>query len=141
MYSQSMLHRVRIETENEGTFTAIWKKYDAVDESTAIILAQKEFPKANVTGASVNLNTINDKIDCRIGCGACCVWFKINEPFFGQPNGKASGERCFYLSDENICLIYEERPQACRNLVPRLSYCGTSNEEAWKIQEKMVTNA
>ncbi len=42
-------------------------------------------------------------------CGACCVAPDISSL------GKALGVRCPHLKDDNLCAIYENRPQICRD--------------------------
>jgi len=42
-------------------------------------------------------------------CGACCVAPDI------AALGKALGERCQHLTAENLCAVYENRPQICRD--------------------------
>lgn len=41
-------------------------------------------------------------------CGDCCTRFTIPEI------NKPAGERCFNLSDDNFCMIYDTRPDMCR---------------------------
>lgn len=79
----------------------------------------------------------HDRIECRVGCGACCVFAAIADPFPGHPDGKAAGERCRNLSSANECLIYESRPEACRLLQARRNICGSSNAEAFSILGQM----
>lgn len=47
-------------------------------------------------------------IDCT-KCGACCVAPDISAL------GKPLGVRCEHLTDENMCAVYESRPQICRD--------------------------
>jgi hypothetical protein len=42
-------------------------------------------------------------------CGACCVAPDI------AALGKPLGERCPHLTAENLCAVYESRPQICRD--------------------------
>ena len=42
-------------------------------------------------------------------CGACCVAPDI------AALGKALGERCPHLTAENLCAVYDSRPQICRD--------------------------
>ena len=71
-------------------------------------------------------------MNCRIGCGACCLALSISSPIPGMPGGKAAGERCVQLSPENLCLLYgkPERPAVCVNLKPSRQMCGSNTEEA-----------
>lgn len=71
-------------------------------------------------------------LSCRPGCGACCVAPSISSPIPGMPNGKAAGERCVQLSDDNRCLIFgtSVRPNVCASLRPAADMCGSCHEEA-----------
>jgi len=51
------------------------------------------------------------KIDCLM-CGTCCTAFDI------EGIGKRAGERCDHLSEDNKCMIYENRPWGCRGYKP-----------------------
>jgi Fe-S-cluster containining protein len=74
-------------------------------------------------------------MDCRIGCGACCIAPSISSPIPGMPNGKPAGVRCIQLDELNRCKLFgqPERPDICRRLKPELAMCGTSREEALRI--------
>ncbi|QYJ71515.1 YkgJ family cysteine cluster protein [Shewanella sp. FJAT-51649] len=75
-------------------------------------------------------------MNCRLGCGACCIAPSISSGIPGMPNGKATGERCVQLSDDNLCLIFgsPDRPAVCSDFEASLDVCGDSNEEAlWLI--------
>ena len=65
-------------------------------------------------------NYRENNLDCRIGCGACCIALSISSPILGMPNGKTAGVRCMQLSPDNRCLIYDkpERPTVCLGLRP-----------------------
>ncbi|MBL8203688.1 MAG: YkgJ family cysteine cluster protein [Blastocatellia bacterium] len=71
-------------------------------------------------------------MDCRIGCGACCIAPSISSPIPGMPNGKPAGVRCVQLTGDNRCLLFgkSERPAVCSSLKPSDSMCGSSTEEA-----------
>lgn len=71
-------------------------------------------------------------MDCRPGCGACCIAISISSPIPGMPNGKPAGVRCAQLSDDNLCLIFgqPERPACCNALRPTPEMCGTTAAEA-----------
>lgn len=73
-------------------------------------------------------------MDCRSGCGACCIAPSITSPIPGMPFGKAKGERCVQLSYENKCLIFgsPDRPKVCLSFAPSLETCGLTNEQALK---------
>lgn len=71
-------------------------------------------------------------MDCRVGCGACCIAISISSPIPGMPNGKPGGVRCAQLTDDNRCSIFgmPERPATCMALRPSEEMCGTTTEEA-----------
>ena len=71
-------------------------------------------------------------MDCRVGCGACCVALSISSPIPGMPNGKPAGVRCVQLTSDLRCAIFghPERPAVCRTLRPSEEMCGTSAAEA-----------
>jgi Fe-S-cluster containining protein len=71
-------------------------------------------------------------MECRVGCGACCIAPSISSPIPGMPDGKPAGVRCVQLSEDNRCLIFgsPERPAVCVSLRPGQEMCGASDEEA-----------
>lgn len=69
-------------------------------------------------------------MDCRMGCGACCIALSISSPIPGMPNGKPAGVRCINLTDDNRCAIYDQRPEVCRRLKPSREMCGETTEDA-----------
>ncbi|MEC4726344.1 YkgJ family cysteine cluster protein [Shewanella sp. D64] len=71
-------------------------------------------------------------MDCRLGCGACCIAPSITSSIPGMLMGKLAGERCVQLSDENLCMIFgsQERPEVCSSFSATLDVCGRSNAEA-----------
>jgi Fe-S-cluster containining protein len=71
-------------------------------------------------------------MDCRIGCGACCIALSISSPIPGMPAGKPAGVRCVQLSADNRCLLFglPERPEVCVRLRPQEEMCGRTAEEA-----------
>lgn len=81
-------------------------------------------------------------MECRVGCGACCIAPSISSPIPGMPNGKPAGVRCVQLTADNRCALYgkPERPEVCRSLQPSPEMCGESAQEAmiyltWLEQE------
>ncbi|MCL1142676.1 YkgJ family cysteine cluster protein [Shewanella gaetbuli] len=77
-------------------------------------------------------------MECRLGCGACCIAPSITSPIPGMPDGKAAGVRCVQLSDDNLCLIFGSklRPKVCSEFEATVDVCGNSNDEAlWLITE------
>ncbi|NNJ10875.1 YkgJ family cysteine cluster protein [Chloroflexales bacterium ZM16-3] len=71
-------------------------------------------------------------MDCRTGCGACCIAPSISSPIPGMPAGKPAGVRCAQLSADNRCLIFglPERPAVCVSLRPTPEMCRSSAAEA-----------
>ena len=71
-------------------------------------------------------------MECRSGCGACCIAPSITSPIPGMPHGKPAGVRCVQLDDADRCRLFgkPERPAFCASLRPLASMCGASREEA-----------
>ncbi|MDP3845954.1 MAG: YkgJ family cysteine cluster protein [Pseudomonas sp.] len=71
-------------------------------------------------------------MQCRAGCGACCIAPSISSKIPGMPNGKLAGERCVQLSPDNRCRIFglPERPAVCLAFSADLEVCGETNEQA-----------
>jgi uncharacterized protein len=65
-------------------------------------------------------------MDCRSGCGACCIAPSISSAIPGMPQGKPGGVRCVQLDDTNRCKIFgqPERPAVCGQLKPSTEMCG-----------------
>lgn len=74
-------------------------------------------------------------MDCRIGCGACCVAPSISSPIPGMPQGKPAGMRCIQLTDDNRCKLFgrPERPAVCASLRPNAEMCGASDAQALRF--------
>ncbi|MDM8349856.1 YkgJ family cysteine cluster protein [Pseudomonas sp. sp1636] len=74
-------------------------------------------------------------MQCRAGCGACCIAPSISSAIPGMPLGKAAGERCIQLSADNYCGLFgkPERPAVCSAFLPEPGVCGSSNEEAIQL--------
>lgn len=71
-------------------------------------------------------------MECRVGCGACCIAPSISSPIPGMPQGKPAGERCIQLNADNACKIFgqPERPQVCLAFHADLEVCGSSDDVA-----------
>jgi hypothetical protein len=71
-------------------------------------------------------------MECRIGCGACCIAPSISSPISGMPGGKPAGVRCAQLTPDNRCALFgrPERPAVCISLRPSAEMCGRSDQEA-----------
>jgi Fe-S-cluster containining protein len=74
-------------------------------------------------------------MNCRAGCGACCIAPSISSPIPGMPRGKAAGERCIQLDSANRCLLFglPERPEICRRLRAEPLMCGTTRAQAMEL--------
>lgn len=71
-------------------------------------------------------------MNCRVGCGACCIAPSISSPIPGMPEGKPGGVRCVQLTSDNRCRLFGkvERPVVCSRLRPSEEMCGSSHAEA-----------
>ena len=71
-------------------------------------------------------------MECRVGCGACCIALSISSPIPGMPHGKPAGVRCAQLTENNLCRLFgkPERPAVCTRLRPLREMCGDSREHA-----------
>lgn len=71
-------------------------------------------------------------MDCRPRCGACCTAPSITSPIPGLPDGKAAGERCIQLDEDERCRLFSrpERPAVCASLLPMPEMCGDNRTQA-----------
>ncbi len=71
-------------------------------------------------------------MQCRMGCGACCIAPSISSPIPGMPAGKPANVRCVQLDENNACRLFglPERPQTCLNFSAEAEICGDSRDEA-----------
>ena len=69
-------------------------------------------------------------MNCRPGCGACCIAPSISSPIPGMPQGKPAGVRCVQLDDENRCRLFGDpaRPAVCTRLRPSPEMCGENDD-------------
>ena len=74
-------------------------------------------------------------MQCRMGCGACCIAPSISSAIPGMPNGKPAGQRCVQLSVDNLCLLFgqPERPAVCSAFGADVQVCGSSTGEALQL--------
>lgn len=74
-------------------------------------------------------------MNCRPGCGACCIAPSISSPMPGMPHGKRAGERCLHLSVDNLCALFgsPQRPPVCSAFSADAEVCGSSREEAIRL--------
>ncbi|WP_342357281.1 YkgJ family cysteine cluster protein [Paludibacterium paludis] len=82
-------------------------------------------------------------MECRAGCGACCIAPSITSPIPGMPLGKPAGVPCIQLSDDFRCGIFgqSERPACCGGLKPSAQMCGANRDEAinWLSELERLT--
>jgi uncharacterized protein len=71
-------------------------------------------------------------IECRAGCGACCIAPSISSPIPGMSEGKSAGVRCVQLDAENHCMIFGDprRPSVCSSLRASFEMCGADENVA-----------
>ena len=81
-------------------------------------------------------------MECRVGCGACCIAPSISSPIPGMPQGKPAGIRCIQLSTDNRCLIFgdPQRPLVCSQFIAKLDVCGSNSEEALLLITELEHN-
>lgn len=80
-------------------------------------------------------------MNCRSGCGACCIAPSISSPIPGMPEGKPAGVRCVQLDDANACRIFGQpgRPAVCGQLAPSAEMCGSSRPQALLYLARLET--
>lgn len=71
-------------------------------------------------------------MQCRPGCGACCIAPSISSSIPGMPEGKPAGVRCVQLLENNLCAIFgrSDRPAVCSGFAADAAVCGDSREAA-----------
>lgn len=71
-------------------------------------------------------------MNCRAGCGACCIAPSISSAIPGMPHGKPAGVRCIQLNTDNFCTIFgqPERPAVCAAFTADAAVCGSDRAEA-----------
>lgn len=83
-------------------------------------------------------------MECRSGCGACCIAPSISSPIPGMPQGKRAGERCIQLDGQDRCRIFgrPDRPAVCASLRPSAEMCGptTGHAFAWLTRLEALTS-
>ena len=78
-------------------------------------------------------------MECRLGCGACCIAPSISSPIPGMREGKPAGVRCIQLSDDNRCLLWRSalRPAVCSSFAPSDETCGANSEYAMRYLSQL----
>lgn len=71
-------------------------------------------------------------MECRPGCGACCIAPSISPSFPALPEGKPAGVVCPHLTEDVRCRLFgkPERPSTCVGLRPQPEMCGASRDDA-----------
>lgn len=71
-------------------------------------------------------------MQCRPGCGACCIAPSITSPLPGMPQGKPAGVPCVQLDEQMRCRVFGQasRPGFCASLQPAADMCADSREGA-----------
>jgi Fe-S-cluster containining protein len=74
-------------------------------------------------------------MECRSGCGACCIALSISTPIPGMADGKPAGVKCIHLIDDYKCAIYNDpgKPKVCTDFKAEPEFCGSTQEEAMMI--------
>ena len=74
-------------------------------------------------------------MECRLGCGACCIAPSISSSIPGMLDGKPAGVRCVQLNEKNLCKLFgkSDRPAVCHNFKACSDICGNTNEQALTI--------
>lgn len=71
-------------------------------------------------------------MDCRPGCGACCIAPSISSPLPDAPRGKPAGVACLHLDEAMRCRLFGDprRPAVCASLRPCPEMCGADRTAA-----------
>ena len=75
-------------------------------------------------------------MECRKGCGACCIAPSIRGPIPGMPDGKPAGVACLHLDrDTYLCRLWgtEDYPETCRAFAADEAVCGSNRAEALEL--------
>ncbi|MGD8593509.1 MAG: YkgJ family cysteine cluster protein [Gammaproteobacteria bacterium] len=85
---------------------------------------------------------MTEKLNCRAGCGACCIAPTISSAIPGMPNGKPAGMRCVQLTANNQCRLFGKstRPAVCIQFNATAELCGTNFEQALKNLTDLEVN-
>jgi len=74
-------------------------------------------------------------VDCRPGCGACCIAPSISSAIPGHPAGKPAGVACAQLDADYRCRLWGEptRPAVCADFRAGAEHCGADRDAALSI--------
>ena len=78
-------------------------------------------------------------MQCRNGCGACCIAPSITSLLPGMAGGKPAGVRCAQLAEDNSCIVFGQavRPVFCASLQPSQEMCGETRAYAMEWLAKL----
>lgn len=71
-------------------------------------------------------------MDCRLGCGACCIAPSISSSIPGMEEGKPANVACIQLDENNLCRLFgkPERPAVCHYFKACPDLCGETAQQA-----------
>ena len=87
------------------------------------------------------LNESNNKFKCQ-QCGACCKLVGLSVIPEIKALAKENTDACRYLTSDNLCSIYEERPICCQvdgSYEQLIKQTGKTREEWYKENYKSCT--
>lgn len=78
-------------------------------------------------------------MQCRAGCGACCVAPSISTRFYGMPDGKPAGVACVHLTQDRLCGLFGDsrRPPVCSAFQAETAVCGDNRATALANLEQL----
>ena len=78
-------------------------------------------------------------MNCRKGCGACCIFLDISSAMPNHPNGKPAGTKCLNLDSKNGCKLHgtDDYPRVCGGYTAEIDFCGSTFDEAKEILTKL----
>lgn len=79
------------------------------------------------------------RVECLIGCGACCIAPSLSSPIPGMPDGKPASVRCVQLTPDNRCSLFGKpgRPAVCISYQATEAFCGESPDDALRLLEEL----
>jgi Fe-S-cluster containining protein len=80
-------------------------------------------------------------MQCRRGCGACCIAPSISTPLPGMPHGKPAGVPCVNLDESLDCKLFNHasRPDFCSRLQAAPDMCGDNRDQALITLHRLET--
>jgi len=79
-------------------------------------------------------------MECRSGCGVCCIILSISSPIPGMPEGKPAGVSCIHLLPDYRCGLWgrPDRPPVCGAFKAEEEFCGKDRDEATQILSSLL---